>query len=107
MKPLLFAASALAVAVGVSAPSSAAPSREECVVMFQIADANDDGWVNGAQAYTHAMRRAGLLSLDTNNDRKLNVDEFVMACVNGAFNDFVGHPPKEGKEGHEGEEGEE
>jgi hypothetical protein len=98
MKQLLFAASALAFAVGLSAPVFAAPSAAECTAMFEVADANDDGWVAGAAAYLDAMKKAGLIELDANRDRKLNADEFQAACMKDVFKDMTPAPAEKADE---------
>ncbi|MGC2200128.1 MAG: EF-hand domain-containing protein [Stellaceae bacterium] len=88
MKQLLFAASALALAVGLSASAFAQTSVAECTAIFEKADTNHDGWIDGDEVtpYIGAMKKAGLIALDANHDDKLNADEFQAACLKGAFN---------------------
>jgi Ca2+-binding EF-hand superfamily protein len=78
-----------AVAVAVSAPAFA-ESEEECLMRFDRVDANNDGYIAGieSQDYFDALENAGMLSVDANKDGRLNINEFMAACLKDVFKDI-------------------
>ena len=77
---------AVFLTVGFSIPAIAAPSDADCKAMWVKADANKDGFVDGAEAtkFLAAIKASGK-SYDANKDGKLSQDEFMKACTDGAF----------------------
>ncbi len=74
------------VIAGIIIPAAAAPTDADCKAMWTKADANKDGFVDGAEAtkFLAAIKASGK-SYDVNNDGKLSQDEFMKACKDGVF----------------------
>jgi hypothetical protein len=77
---------AVTILAGLSIPAVAAPSDADCKAMWTKADANKDGFVDGAEAtkFLAAIKKSGK-SYDANSDSKLSQDEFMKACKDGVF----------------------
>jgi len=84
MKTLLIAASAMALAIGLSAPAFAQTSAADCTAMFEKVDASGAGSISGdvAKPYLDAMAKA---NLKTNADGTITADEFSAACESDTF----------------------
>ena len=66
--------------------SFAAMTADQCTALWKKADANSDGSVAGAEAkmYIEAMTGANMKTKDTTGE-KIEQDEFMKACQDGAF----------------------
>jgi len=84
MKTLLLAASAMTLAIGLSAPAFAQTSAADCTAMFEKVDVDGAGSISGdvAKPYLDAMGKA---NLKTNADGTITADEFSAACESDTF----------------------
>lgn len=82
---LKYAAAALFVLALVPA-ASAAPSDEQCKAAWTAADADKNGFLEGAEAakYLDEIKKSGK-TYDQNKDGKLDQAEFMKACKDGVF----------------------
>lgn len=89
MKPILFAASALALSLSLPsalpAPAFAA-SAAECQVIFEKGDVHREGWIEGdeTQAYFNALKATDLMP-PGDHDGRLTIALFLPACERGIF----------------------
>jgi Ca2+-binding EF-hand superfamily protein len=76
----------MSLIAGIVIPAAATPSDADCKAMWSKADANKDGFVDGAEAtkFLTAIKASGKI-YDVNNDGKLSQEEFVKACKDGVF----------------------
>ena len=84
MKTLLLAASAMTLALGLSAPAFAQTSAADCTAMFTKLDADGAGSISGdvAKPYVDAMAKA---NMKTAADGTITADEFATACESDTF----------------------
>ncbi len=88
MKMLLLVASAMTLAIGISAPAFAQTSADDCTAMFVKVDADGAGSITGdvAKPYVDAMTKA---DMKTATDGTITADEFATACESDTFKDMA------------------
>jgi hypothetical protein len=71
---------------GFAMPALAAPGDADCKAMWTKADADKNGFVDGAEAtkFLDAIKKSGKV-YDTDKDGKLSEAEFTKACKDGVF----------------------